>query len=145
MPLTSRNHQPRRLRSLLCVLVLAVLTVQAGCSSPEEKRNEALREEIIEIHDRAMEKIGLLFALEMKLKNEAPAGVPEDLISRRIEALKEANRAMFRWMNHYQTLGLEGGTAADNRYRLEQLEQIKEVSRLTDQAIAEAERLLSGD
>jgi hypothetical protein len=145
VPVTAHNHHPRLLRSLLCVTVFAVLAVQLGCSSPEEKRNEALREEIIEVHDRAMDKIGLMFALEMKLKNESPAGVPEELINKRIEALKEANRAMFRWMNQYQTLSVAGDTAADSRYRIEQLEQIKEVSRLTDQAIAQAHQLLSGD
>jgi len=139
---------PRRLTWLyrLCYLfVTAVLTVQPGCSDPQERRNEVLREEIIEVHDRAMAKIGLMFSLEMKLKNEPPPGETEELINERITALKEANRAMFRWMNQYQPLGVEGDTAADTRYRLEQLEQIKEVGRLTDQAISDAEQLLSGD
>jgi len=139
-------HQRRiLLRGLFTALVFAALAVQPGCSSPQEKQNEALRKEIIEVHDRAMDKIGLMFSLEMKLKNEAPAGAAEDLIEARIEALKEANSAMFRWMNQYQTLGVGGDIEADNRYRLDQLEQIREVGRLTDQAIEEAERMLPGN
>lgn len=91
-----------------------------------------------------MDKIGLMFSLEMRLKNKPPAGVEEEEVKRRIDLLKEADRAMFHWMNHYQPLGIEGDTAADTRYRLDQLEQIREVNRLTDRAIEEAELLLSG-
>lgn len=133
------------IRSLHALLLCAALAVQPGCSSPQEKENEALREEIIEVHDRAMDKIGLMFSLEMRLKNEPPADAPEETIEARIKALKEANRAMFRWMNQYKTLGVEGDIEADNRYRLEQLERIKEVGRLTDRAIEEAELMLSGN
>lgn len=145
LPLTTHVHRLRRIRSFFCALAFAALAVQAGCGDPEEKRNEALREEIIEVHDRAMDKIGLMYMLETKLKNEPPAGASEELIDRRVEALQEANRAMFGWMNRYQPLGVAGDTAADNRYRLEQLEKIKEVSRLIDQAIAEARQLRSDD
>ena len=131
---------------ILCpVLVAAALAIVPGCGDPEEQRNEALREEIIAVHDRAMDKIGLMFSLEMKLTNEPPAGARQEEVERRIDALKEANRAMFQWMNQYQTLGIQGDIAADSRYRLDQLEQIRAVGRLTDRAIEEAEQLLSGD
>jgi hypothetical protein len=145
VPLRFRRPPLPVFRILCLVLFATALAIQPGCRDPEEQRNEALRKEIIEVHDRAMDKIGLMFSLEMKLKNEPPAGVKEEEIERRIDALKEANRAMFRWMNQYQTLGIEGDTAADTRYRLDQLEQIKEVGRLTDRAIDEAEQLLSGN
>lgn len=141
LSLTKWRRRARRFKAALAILLAALLACQFGCTNPQAEKNEALRKEIIEVHDRAMDKIGTMFALEMKLKNDPPPGLGRELIDRRVAALQEANRAMFAWMNQYQTLAVADDIEADTRYRLEQLALIKEVGRLTDQAIADAEQM----
>lgn len=128
------------------MLLTVMLLTLFGCSDPQAGKNEALRKEIIDVHDLAMDKIGYMFALEIKLKKREPQSeAARESISQRVKALQGANRAMFSWMNQYQTLAVDDDISRDNQYRLEQLDMIKEVSRLTDQAILEAEQILSGD
>lgn len=141
LSLTKWRRRARRFKAALAILLAALLACQFGCTNSQAEKNEALRKEIIEVHDRAMDKIGTMFALEMKLKNDPPPGLGRELIDRRVAALQEANRAMFAWMNQYQTLAVADDIEADTRYRLEQLALIKEVGRLTDQAIADAEQM----
>jgi hypothetical protein len=129
----------------LAILLVAALAGQYGCTDPQAKKNEALRKEIIEVHDRAMDKIGVMFELEMKLKNDPPPGLSREIIDRRVAALQQANRAMFAWMNQYQTLAVDADIEVDTRYRIKQLDLIKEVSRMTDQAIAEAGQMKPTD
>ncbi len=139
LSLTRWRQSASRFMAGLSILLAAAFACQYGCTNPQAEKNEALREEIIEVHDRAMEKIGTMFALEMKLKNDPPPGLSREIIDRRVAALQEANRAMFAWMNQYQTLAVADDIETDTRYRLEQLDLIKEVSRLTDQAISDGD------
>ena len=85
-----------------------------------------------------------MYGLATRPKNLEPAGAQAKAsIDQRIAALQEANRAMFKWMNQYQTLFVAEDLAEDNRYRREQLEKIETVGRMTGEAIGEAEQILS--
>jgi len=117
-----------------------------GCSNPLAEENDNLRKEIIEVHDQAMDKIGYMFILESRLKNMQPGpDLPQDSIDTTIEALQQANKEMFRWMNQYQTLFVNDDLSRDNSYRQQQLEMIRSVARMTNQAIADAEHILAAD
>lgn len=125
---------------------LMVLLALTGCSDPQTEQNEVLRAEIIKVHDEAMDKIGYMFALETKLKTlQAVPAASEESIDTTVAALQEANSAMFRWMNQYQTLLVGGDISRDNDYRRQQLEMIREVGGMTDNAITSAEQILAGD
>lgn len=142
LSLTRKSTTGRGLRLVLIGFVL----VLHGCSDPQTAENERLREEIIAVHDEAMDKIGYMFVLETKLKKFQPAQeLGQDLIDQKVIALQEANRAMFKWMNQYQTLFIGDDITRDNEYRREQLEKIKTISRMTNQAIVEAEQTLSNN
>jgi hypothetical protein len=129
---------------LLCALT-AILTLW-GCSDPLAGENEALRDQITEVHDEAMAKIGYMFELETRLKKLRPdQKLSADLLDSSIDALQQANREMFSWMNQYQTLFVADDLSLDNEYRREQLEMIEAVARLTDAAISDAEQILAAD
>ncbi len=124
----------------------AVLFLLWGCSNPLAEENDNLRKEIIEVHDQAMDKIGYMFILESRLKNMQPdPNLSQDSIDITIEALQQANKEMFRWMNQYQTLFVNDDLSRDNSYRQQQLEMIRSVARMTNLAIADAEQILAAD
>lgn len=126
-------------------VVIVLLTVW-GCSDPGAEENEALREKIIEVHDEAMDKIGYMFVLETRLKKLQPSSeLSGDMLAGSIGALQQANKEMFGWMNQYQTLYVAEDISQDTRYRRQQLEKIEAVSKLTNDAIAAAEHILSAD
>lgn len=132
-------------RSLWLVAAIVLLTLW-GCSDPLADENEALRKEIIEVHDEAMDKIGYMFMLETRLKKVAPAPeLSQESIDKSIAALKQANTEMFRWMNQYQTLYVDDDLGRDNSYRRQQLEKIRAVGRMTRQAIDDAEHILAAN
>ena len=117
-----------------------------GCSDPLATENEALRTQINLVHDEAMAKIGYMFELETRLKKfPSNPKLPAEHLERSVDALQQANRDMFSWMNQYQTLFVADDLSLDNKYRREQLEMIRAVSRLTDSAITDAEQILEAD
>ena len=132
-------------RLWLYAAAAVVLTI-GGCTDPLEEENDRLRNQIIAVHDEAMEKIGHMYLLETRLKKlESSAARDGGAITSAIEALQSANREMFSWMNQYQTLFVADDLSLDNRYRKEQLEMIQAVGRMTTEAIADAEHLLESD
>jgi len=121
------------------VLLAATLFVFPGCTDPLSRENDALRQEIIVVHDEAMEKIGLIYELQKELKAQAScSGAYEAYVN----ALAQADESMFAWMRQYRTLAVDGDLAGDNRYRREQLEQIRAVQQLMEEAIGQAQRYL---
>jgi hypothetical protein len=62
-----------------------------------------------------------------------------------IDALQQANKEMFRWMNQYQTLFVNDDLSKDNGYRQQQLEMIRAVGKMTNLAIVDAEHILAAD
>ena len=128
------------------VATLILVLGLSGCPDPQAQKNEALRDEIIQVHDEAMDKIGYMFTLETRLgRLQAGPAPSKEAIDTAVKALQEANSAMFRWMNQYQTLLVGGDISRDNEYRQQQLEMIREVGRVTNQAIGGAEQILAGD
>ena len=124
-------------------ILAAVLLVFPGCTDPLAHENDELRKEIILVHDEAMEKIGLLYELQNRIKRETGKSAgsstePEAYI----DALQQADETMFAWMRQYRTLAVDNDLAKDTRYRREQLELIREVQRLMEKAIDQAETYL---
>lgn len=129
------------------LLILALLPLLANsCQGQQSAENERIREEIIHVHDEAMEKIGYLYELETRLQaieNQTDTlDKKQKVIELTIANLQQANRTMFDWMHQYQTLAVSKEISSDTRYRIEQLGKIEEVQRLTIKAITAAEELL---
>lgn len=124
--------------SAFVLLALTLLAFQ-GCTDPLARENDALRHEIIVTHDEAMAKIGLIYELQKELKTQAGcAGECEAYV----KALEQADESMFAWMRQYRTLAVDSDLAGDNRYRREQLEQIRAVQQLMEEAIGQAQKYL---
>jgi len=126
--------------------IAGIVLLLCGCSDPLAEENEALRARINEVHDEAMAKIGYMFELETALQQlSSDPKLPAGRLERSVEALRQANRDMFSWMNQYQTLFVDDDLSLDNEYRRQQLEMIRAVSRVTNAAISDAEQILAAD
>jgi hypothetical protein len=142
LPLSTASTS--KMRCWLCAFT--VILAVCGCSDPLATENEALRNQITEVHDEAMAQIGYMFELETRLKELQPGpNLPAERLARGIDALQQANRDMFSWMNQYQTLFVADDLGLDNTYRRQQLEMIRAISRVTDAAIIDAEQILEVD
>ena len=129
-----------------CSLVpfLALLLAMSGCTDTQTRENNRLREEIITVHDEAMEKVGYLYELEIKLHAISTADqLRRQSIDKAIADLQQANTKMFDWMHQYQTLAVSQDIVEDSRYREQQLHLIQEVQRLTDESIERSEIILN--
>lgn len=124
------------------MLAVSFLLISA-CTNEHTLENNRLREEIIAVHDQAMEKIGYMYELEIKLQTiSQPEAAQKKGVDDAVSRLQEANRLMFDWMHQYQTLAVDAEPEKDNVYRNRQLLLIKEVQRLTNESIQIAETLL---
>ena len=129
--------------SFFWALPLALLFAISACTDEKTIENRRLRDKIIEVHDEAMDKIGYMYELELKLGNiSITDDAQKKSIDRAISALQKANKMMFDWMHQYQTLAVDPEPGKDNTYRQEQLLMISEVQRLTDESIQLSEKLL---
>lgn len=132
--------RPRCCLVPILVLVLAI----TACTSEQARENNRLRESIIAVHDEAMEKIGYMYELELKLQMVANADpLQQQSIGKVIASLQLANKKMFDWMHQYQTLAVNKDIAKDNSYRRQQLHLIQEVQQLTDTSIEMALNILN--
>lgn len=136
--------QDLTIKRLSCIfaLILALLFVIPACTDEQTRENTRLRDEIIEVHDKAMDKIGYMYELELKLGNITADSSQKKSINNAISALQKANKMMFDWMHQYQTLAVDPELKKDNTYRHQQLLMISEVQRLTDESIEQSEKLL---
>ena len=106
-------------------------------------KNEQLREEIITVHDAAMEKIGYMYQLQVQLQTlEAQNGEHKKNIQEAMDKLKQADTMMFDWMHQYQTLAVDSDLAKDTLYRQQQLQMIANIQQLTNESIKLSEKLL---
>ncbi len=131
--------------NLLWIGCLIIIFCQlCGCSNPDRRKNEQLREEIIQVHDEAMEKIGYMYQLELFLTEHQNEASDESMATESIAALQKANREMFSWMHEYQLLAVGKNLRDDNEYRLVERQKIGDVAQLIDNAINQAESLKEG-
>ncbi len=143
MAFIMQDLMPPKLSSILAPFLVALCLV-CSCTDEQNRENSRLREEIITVHDRAMDKIGLMYELEIKLQTLAtndPAR--KKTFDQAISDLQNANKMMFDWMHQYQTLAVDSEPEKDNVYRRQQLLMIREVQRLTDESIGISETILA--
>ncbi|MEE4166851.1 MAG: hypothetical protein V2I35_12685 [Desulfocapsaceae bacterium] len=130
----------------LAPVLLLLLFIISACMDEQSNENNRLREEIISVHDEAMDKIGYMYELEITLQ-AIPVADPATKQARdeAVAKLQLANKKMFDWMHQYQTLAVSQDIAEDNRYRKQQLLLIQDVQLVTDESIKKSEKLLNSD
>lgn len=149
---------------ILKILILLVTTTLASCESKSDyteaheenettKSNEALKEEVIDIHDEVMPKMGAIRAHQKRLTKEAAElenrdalRYQEEIELRRSIAreLDQAYEGMFVWMRQFRPQ-LDGLDEDEGRvYLLEQKDKVIKVNEDIKSALNRAEETTMG-
>lgn len=128
----------------VCVFLLLLLGLFAGCQNSQQKEVEQLQSEVMHIHDRTMEKMGYMYELESNLqkliaqkKNNASGERWEEAIQK----LQEAQASMMQWMHKYVPPKEGTPYAEQMTYLLDEKQKIMRVEQLTTEAIRLGESL----
>ena len=134
----------------LSFLSLVLMFVISSCGNGEnaatnvESNVDALKKEVIHIHDEVMPKMGLLGKLANELNaSEAALGEDSVKVKNGARALIEAKDGMMTWMHEFKNLDEENWTDAEKIAYLEK-EKVKigEIKTKTDEAITTAKEIL---
>lgn len=128
----------------VCVALLIVLGLFAGCHNTQQREVEQLQSEVMRIHDRTMEKMGYMYELESNLqklmaqkKNSASGKKWEEAIQK----LQEAQASMMQWMHKYVPPKEDTPYTEQMTYLLDEKQKIMRVEQVTTEAIRLGESL----
>ncbi|MGV3538450.1 MAG: hypothetical protein ACO1OQ_01480 [Rufibacter sp.] len=132
------------MRKLILVLG-AVALLQAGCGSTKRKQVEALREEVMSLHDSTMANMGDLYTqrktLEQLLEStEAKDTAARHALEKGIFELASADEAMMQWMRAYSPPDFQDLEKAQ-AYLQQEKESIKQIDVHIKQSLESADSL----
>ena len=126
------------------VFIALGLAFVAACNSQKSEevaKIEALKEEVIAVHDEAMARMGEIMQLKKQLQTKAEADTTAG-IRQTIQNLEAADAAMMDWMRNFKfQLTEDTNEAADTTHaaaKIEYLQQEKEKMKTIDQKMVEA-------
>ncbi len=126
------------------VFALLVLFIAMACQNQQQELEEQ-KSEVLEVHDRTMEKRGKL--IQTKSELDSYMTVAEDSASNlysAINGLQMADEAMMNWMRNFESPDEKGGTDAEKiEYLKEEKKKIKEIEEQTQKALEKAEKVAS--
>lgn len=144
------------LRTILFLLISLVVFTECNKSGHEHHdhpaseavrndENEALYDEVMKIHDEAMEKIGEIHRLKKILNDKINSQALEKTaaIGTTITQLDSADKGMFDWMHDFNPPGDTMDKEAYREYMESELEKIKKVRQDIIEALQAAEEEIS--
>lgn len=140
---------------LLDKLFLVVLLFAIGCGQPtnqsetnteedaEENPNQALYDQVMNVHDEVMPKMEDIYKLKSQLQ-EMIANTPDmvmdkkESVEKTILQLDSASNLMMDWMHQFDPLPDSSDTEEARAYLESQMEKIKKVKEEMEDAIEQA-------
>ncbi|PZX50465.1 hypothetical protein LV84_04028 [Algoriphagus ratkowskyi] len=136
-------------RTILFFIFTSFLVLNS-CGPKGPSENVKLREEVIEVHDEVMPKMGQLKLLERKSLEKVEELESKDSIDSTELAkykaiaydLNQSHEAMFDWMHQYETEDGEKSNEELKQYLEDQMELISKVNVDMKEALEKAHSLL---
>lgn len=127
-------------KQLVIIFLLSLLGIGACEQKPTQ---EEMKNEVMEIHDYAMAKMGLLHEMEIQVSAATDTTKEEEMkvAASKINALKQASEDMMAWMRQYKTPD-ELSYEEAKKYFSEQKILIEKVKVDTDKSIEEAKKFI---
>ncbi len=125
------------LRLLIIPVLFGLITTTSALAD-----NRQLADEVMEIHDAAMEKMTDMYELKLQLKELETQTGPSEELTGAIDDLQHAHSGMMRWMREYKPPQNNQEQSAVQNYLQNELEKIREVSRKIDTSLSNGLRLL---
>ncbi|MBS1491024.1 MAG: hypothetical protein JSS93_10885 [Bacteroidetes bacterium] len=141
------------MKTIHAVLILFMLSACGKSDKNQEKQNtestdtnQALYEQVMDVHDEVMPKVEQLYSLKKELQEKLKTkDLPDDVkkqIDLAIHGLDSADRAMMNWMHHFNPLPDSANREAAREYLEDEMEKIKNVRELTYSTIQKAKEEL---
>lgn len=134
-------------------IVLALLALGMwACGNNDAEELKVLEQEVMDVHDEVMPKMGAISALNDTLKQLYTAYKLDSLVAdtaqlsaidEHITALSRADEAMMQWMRNYERPGEDMPAEEKRTYLESEQEKINEVRDEMLGAIAKAEAFLA--
>ena len=123
--------------------ILSVVLAGVGCNKSDDGGNQALYEEVMDIHDEVMPKMNDLHkaktALQTRLKLPGVADNEKQEISDKIAIIDSASDGMMVWMRQFNPLPDSLGEEKARIYLEKELEKVKKVKEDIQEALKKAE------
>ncbi|MBS1558032.1 MAG: hypothetical protein JST69_04820 [Bacteroidetes bacterium] len=137
------------MKTIHVFLILFMLSACGKTDKNQEKQNtestdtnQALYEQVMDVHDEVMPKVEQLYSLKKELQEKRKAkDLPEELkkqIDLAIHGLDSADHAMMNWMHHFNPLPDSANREAAREYLEDEMEKIKKVRELINGTIQKA-------
>ena len=112
-----------------------------GCASTSGNKIDLLYQEIMDVHDEVMPKMGKIRNLEKQFRSAALTSPNATELMRQADALASANEAMMNWMLNFNN-DFQGLDEEKKEYLLGQKEQVYQVKELMNSSILCSEELI---
>ncbi|MBS1950435.1 MAG: hypothetical protein OJF59_000363 [Cytophagales bacterium] len=134
-------------------IILFAIIFLAACGKSEKNRpeqkadisdnpNQALYEQVMDVHDEVMPKNGQLYQLKRELQEKMKATDLSDDTKKQlgeiIHELDSADKAMMNWMHRFSPLPDTANREAAREYLEDEMEKIKKVRDLTEGVLQKA-------
>ena len=112
-----------------------------GCASTSGNEIDLLYQEIMDVHDEVMPKMGKIRNLEKQFRSAALTSPDATELMRQAEVLASANEAMMNWMRNFNN-DFQGLDEEKKEYLLGQKKQVYQVKELMNSSILQSVELM---
>ena len=112
-----------------------------GCVSKSGSQIDLLFQDIMDVHDEVMPKMGKIRNLEKRCRSVALTSPDSTELMRQAESLASANEAMMDWMRNFKN-DFQGFDEEKREYLLDQKMQVHQVKELMNSSILQSEELI---
>lgn len=112
-----------------------------GCASTSGNEIDLLYQEIMDVHDEVMPKMGKIRNLEKQFRSAALTSPNATELMSQAEVLASANEAMMNWMRNFNN-DFQGLDEEKKEYLLGQKKQVYQVKELMNSSILQSVELM---
>lgn len=127
-------------------ILLICLVLAAACSQTKKEDTKGLKDQVMEVHDAVMPKMGELRMTEKQLLVMADSVAGDTAAAARYRelavAVSSANKSMMTWMHGFDP-DFAGSEEEVKAYLEGQLKEIEEVKRLMLSSLEEGQKALN--
>ncbi|WP_339625485.1 hypothetical protein [uncultured Maribacter sp.] len=137
------------MKKLFTLLTIVSLLSANSCKESKKAEEPTRMEQVMDIHDEVMPKMGTLGKLVGQLKPMADSLGPESIEAKVMKDLQEANKSMMDWMqgfgNRFDSEEIMSGkelSVEKKKWLKEEEEKVKKVKENINASIERAEEIL---
>ena len=114
---------------------LLIMLILGSCNQAEQKLNQELNDQVMQLHDQLMGKTEDVLKLKRRL-DSLSTGKDSVNVNKIIASLNKSDESMMDWMHHFSIDSLEKMDVTNKiSYLKNQLEALKNLEKSTDSSV----------